>query len=137
MDKFNGRKLRYIREQRGVSQLELSKACEVPQSLLSKYERGEVKSPPASAVQAFADYFNVAYGYFFGDVNSISLELSYLEMGLILSGLKALKKKTKKDYDPNFVPEDGSFDENLSKLIRCDRLLNSLQKIYRKGRENG
>lgn len=97
--------------------------------------KGGSQKPPASAVQAFADYFNVSYGYFFGDANSISLELSYPEMGLILSGLKALKKEPK-DYDPNFVPEEGSFDENLSKLIRCDRLLNSLQKIYRKGKEN-
>ena len=35
--------------------------------------KGGSQKPPASAVQAFADYFNVSYGYFFGDANSISL----------------------------------------------------------------
>lgn len=58
--KFNGKKLVDIRRKMNVSQFELARATKVNQSLLSKYERGIVKEPPASAIQAIAEYLEIS-----------------------------------------------------------------------------
>jgi transcriptional regulator with XRE-family HTH domain len=51
----NYRGIRRLREQLGISQLELATKAGVNQSLLSKYERGDVKNPPHSALKKLAD----------------------------------------------------------------------------------
>jgi len=58
--KFNGKKLVDIRRKMNVSQFTLARATKVNQSLLSKYERGIVKEPPASAIQAIAEYLEIS-----------------------------------------------------------------------------
>jgi len=58
--KFNGKKLVDIRRKMNVSQFTLARATKVNQSLLSKYERGIVKEPPASAIQAIAEYLKIS-----------------------------------------------------------------------------
>ena len=67
-NKFNGTKLRRLREAQGISQLELATKADVDQSLLSKYERGDVKNPPASATQALANSLNVDHADLFGEI---------------------------------------------------------------------
>lgn len=57
--KFSGDRLRDIRQSKGISQLQMSNDCGLNQSLVSKYERGEVVSPPHHTVEAMADYLGV------------------------------------------------------------------------------
>lgn len=57
--KFSGSRLRDIRQIKGISQLKMSNDCGLNQSLVSKYERGEVASPPHYAVEAMARYLGV------------------------------------------------------------------------------
>ena len=64
---FNGKILKKVREQRGIIQTEICDAINLHQSLYSKYERGVVKEPPATAIKDIADYLDVPYESFFGE----------------------------------------------------------------------
>ena len=57
---INYRGIKRLREQLGVSQLELAEKSGVNQSLLSKYERGVVKNPPHSALVKLAEAAGVS-----------------------------------------------------------------------------
>lgn len=64
---FNGKILKKIREQKGVTQLDLCHAINLHQSLYSKYERGIVQNVPADKVKKISDYLGVPYESFFGE----------------------------------------------------------------------
>ena len=64
---FNGKILKKIREQKGVTQVQLCDATNLDQSLLSKYETSIVKDPSAKRIKQFADYLGVPYESFFGE----------------------------------------------------------------------
>lgn len=66
--KFNGKILKKIREQKGVTQVQLCDATNLDQASYSKYERAVVKNPPAIKVKAIADYLGVPYESFFGEI---------------------------------------------------------------------
>lgn len=65
--KFSGKILKKIREQKGLIQTEICDAINLHQSLYSKYERGVVKEPPATAIKDIADYLGVPYESLFGE----------------------------------------------------------------------
>ncbi len=65
---FNGKILKKIREEKGVTQMQLCHAVNLHQSLYSKYERGIVKNVPADKVKKISDYFGVPYEIFFGEL---------------------------------------------------------------------
>lgn len=56
---FSGKRLRDIRHIKGISQQKLANDCDLKQSNLSKYERGDVLNPPYQTVKILADYLNV------------------------------------------------------------------------------
>ena len=64
---FNGKILKKIREEKGVTQVQLCDATNLDQASYSKYERAVVKNPPAVKVKAIADYLGVPYESFFED----------------------------------------------------------------------
>ena len=66
--KFNGKILKKIREQKGIFQTEICDAINLHQSLYSKYERGIVQNIPADKVKKISDYFGVPYETFFGEL---------------------------------------------------------------------
>ena len=55
-------RLKYLREQRGVSQSELASDLNLMQSSISRYENGE-RQADYSTLVLFADYFNVSVDY--------------------------------------------------------------------------
>jgi transcriptional regulator with XRE-family HTH domain len=65
---FNGKILKKIREQKGVTQMQLCHAINLNQSLFSKYETGIVKDPSAKRIKQFADYLDVPYESFFAKI---------------------------------------------------------------------
>ena len=65
---FNGKILKKIREEKGMTQMQLCHAVNLHQSLYSKYERGVVKGPPAAAIKDIADYLGVPYESFFAQI---------------------------------------------------------------------
>ena len=63
---FSGKKLRSIRVSKEISQKQMADDCELNQSLISKYERGDILNPPHHAVKVMADYLNVDPNEFYG-----------------------------------------------------------------------
>jgi len=60
-----GDKIKLLREDRGVSQLELAKILEVGNSTLSMYE-SNTRKPDYEVIKKIADYFNVTTDYLLG-----------------------------------------------------------------------
>lgn len=58
-------RIKELREEKGISQLQLSKEINTTQRSISRWENGEVE-PPVSAVCLIADYFNVSLNYLCG-----------------------------------------------------------------------
>ena len=52
-------KLKDLRKKRGVSQIEISKAIEIPQTSYSRYEQG-VCDPNISTLIKLADFYNIS-----------------------------------------------------------------------------
>jgi transcriptional regulator with XRE-family HTH domain len=72
---FNGKILKKIREQKGVTQMQLCHAINLHQSLYSKYERGIVQNVPADKVKKISDYLGVPYESFFAEIEDDEIEL--------------------------------------------------------------
>ena len=71
-----GKVLKSLRKDRGISQIELSKALGLSFSTISMYEREE-RSPDFETLEAIADYFNVSMDYLLGfnkSLNSSNIE---------------------------------------------------------------
>ena len=56
--RLNYRRLKYLREEQEIKQLEMARSIGLEQSLLSKYENGKVPNPSAAIVKAIANYLN-------------------------------------------------------------------------------
>jgi len=54
--RLNHRRLKYLREEQKIKQLEMARSIGLEQSLLSKYENGKVPNPSAAIVKAMANY---------------------------------------------------------------------------------
>lgn len=57
------------------------------------------------------------------------------ELYLIRTGLKHAQRKTRDQIDPDFVPEPGRFDSNISKYHRIAELINKITDELEKERE--
>jgi len=54
--RLNYKRLKYLRKEREIKQLEMARSIGLEQSLLSKYENGKVPNPSAAIVKAMANY---------------------------------------------------------------------------------
>ena len=54
--RLNYRRLKYLRKEQEIKQLEMARSIGLEQSLLSKYENGKVPNPSAAIVKAMANY---------------------------------------------------------------------------------
>ena len=55
-------RLKYLRQQKGISQLKLAMDLTMNQNSISRYENGEREADYATLIK-FADYFNVSIDY--------------------------------------------------------------------------
>ena len=55
-------KLRHLRKERKLTQVELQMRTGIEQALLSKYENGE-RIPPTETLVVLADFYNVSIDY--------------------------------------------------------------------------
>lgn len=63
-----GKRLRYLRERKKLSQLDLSKILNIPNQSISNYERG-FRQPDYDILNKLADYFDVTVDYLLGRSN--------------------------------------------------------------------
>lgn len=59
-----GKKIKNLRQQKGISQIDLAKTIGVSKSTMSNYERN-YSTPDPDIVVAFANYFNVSIDYLY------------------------------------------------------------------------
>ncbi|WP_237648705.1 helix-turn-helix domain-containing protein [Sediminibacillus terrae] len=64
-----GKRLRYLREREGLSQLSLAKKLQIPNQNISNYERG-FRQPDYETLQKMADFFDVTTDYLLGRSDS-------------------------------------------------------------------
>lgn len=60
-----GKRIRELREEKGLSQLQLGKVFAISQTTIGKYEREEVE-PNIETIKAICWYFNVSADYLLG-----------------------------------------------------------------------
>lgn len=65
MSKKFGECLRYLREEKGIGQVQLAKEIGVGKSIISSWERGEAE-PTLPSLIAIAKFFNVTIDYLAG-----------------------------------------------------------------------
>lgn len=58
-----GERIKALRQERGITQEQLGKIIGVQKSAVTKYEKGEIISPPTSTLTTLANYFNVSIDY--------------------------------------------------------------------------
>lgn len=59
------KRLAELRKENGLSQLDLSVILDIPQNLISNYERGK-RNPNLTTLKKMATYFNVTIDYLVG-----------------------------------------------------------------------
>jgi transcriptional regulator with XRE-family HTH domain len=72
-----GERLRELRKERGLTQIELANDLNMSYSTISDYERGDKEDLLVSTLRAFANYFMVSVDYMYGDTDvreDISIE---------------------------------------------------------------
>lgn len=74
-------RIKFLREQAGLTQEELGEKIGVQKSAIRKYEKGEVKNMKRSSIRILSDLFNVTPTYLMGwdDEKEISLEVKLIE----------------------------------------------------------
>lgn len=58
-------RLKQLRKENGLSQLDLGVILDIPQNLISNYERGK-RNPNLTTIKKLATYFNVSIDYLVG-----------------------------------------------------------------------
>ena len=68
MAEFKDR-LKFLRDEMGLTQMELAKIIKTTYSTVSDYERGSNTDPRCSTLRRISDYFNVKIDYLVGDTD--------------------------------------------------------------------
>lgn len=79
-DLFSGDRIKKLREEQSVSQIDLAKALFISQSSISEYESGN-QQPPISMLIQLADFFDVNIDYLLGRTD-IKISINKLEQKL-------------------------------------------------------
>lgn len=89
-----GKKLRWIREDKSLSQAELAKKIGSYHSIIGKYERDEVK-PTIDVVKKLAEALGTTVGYLLGETN----ETNVLKDPAMLKRLNDIAQFTDRDRE--------------------------------------
>ena len=89
-------KLKELREEKNINQLELSKTLNIDNSVYAKYEK-EYEIIPIKHLNTLCNYFNVSFDYIFGFTNDLNYPNMLKEIDTKKSGtrLKELRKEHK------------------------------------------
>lgn len=101
-----GERLKELRLENELTQLELAKKLFISKSSICKYEKDN-NFPEASLLQKIADYFNVSVDYLLGKSNVKSNNISKGKDELIDNKLKEiLECYAEAGYDPNQITKE-------------------------------
>ena len=91
-------KLKELREEKNMNQLELSKILNIDNSVYAKYEK-EYEIIPTKHLNTLCNYFKVSFDYIFNftterNYNKMESEINLIKAGQRLKGLRKEIKKT-------------------------------------------
>lgn len=96
MVRFFNKNLKFIRQQRGISQQELAEKLKLDRSTISRWENDEMDVTVGNAIQV-ADYFNIPIEEFTGkDLSTINLN-NFDELELLFSKNKDILTEDDKE----------------------------------------
>ena len=119
-----GERLKGLRNERGISQNELSKYIGVSKSSVNMYERGE-REPGFETLEAIADFFNINMDYLLGRGSRISRNTSEIGADVICSYIHSF---TTLQVCENRITDDCGVD--LTKNLKWKRLKNDIPISY-------
>jgi transcriptional regulator with XRE-family HTH domain len=121
--KETGRRLRQLREDKKLSQLELGNIFNKSQSAIGKYEN-EALHLDSEMLKKYANFFNVTVDYLLAKDNHVSSNLDDSKSTLTLSdkAIENLKRASVERYTLNSFLESPSF---LQLIIRMDLYIRS------------
>ena len=88
--------MKFIRQQRGISQQELAEKLKLDRSTISRWENDEMDVTVGNAIQV-ADYFNIPIEEFTGKDLSIANSTNFDELELLFSKNKDILTKDDKE----------------------------------------
>ena len=131
-----GEKIKELRREKGISQVELSKNVSVAQSTLGTYERGD-RYPDSRAIIAIADYFNVSTDYLLGLTEDRHKKITAAdELGLssaAIDQIKALKEKGLSSLVDFLILSDttfGTFSDFINTLNKVAKMAQKDKNIW-------
>jgi transcriptional regulator with XRE-family HTH domain len=116
MENALGSRIRFLRDERNLSQLEMARQLNISNAQLSRYESGDRKPDPEMIVQ-IADFLNVSTDYLLGRTEHINEPQSCYES----TEDKELLKKIK---------EIPGFDELIAQMCDQPEKAEKLIKIW-------
>ncbi|NFM30630.1 helix-turn-helix transcriptional regulator [Clostridium botulinum] len=140
-----GERIKELREEKGINQLELSKILNVHKGSVSNWENNK-RTPDADMLTKIADFFNCSVDYLLGNTDiKNKLNMSKLFSGaggLKLDSFKELIQENESDNNTLFsfmledkLKEAGLYNENMSneeKNNLANKILDILKIMQKK-----
>lgn len=144
-----GQRLKELRNERGISQNELSKHIGVSKSSVNMYERDE-REPGFETLEAIADFFNVNMDYLLGRESRISADTASYEITLnaqvpekmfsdsakptLLKFVEALNRSDSPDFLENVAKARTEMDVTFSAtdFKHLSEVLETIHAAYKK-----
>lgn len=117
-----GERIKYVREKKAISQIDLANACNIKKQTLYKYENGIITNIPSDKIEAIADFLGVTPAYIMGwNENTDDLDREILRrIPNFISGEKRLSKASSHEKT-DATDKTTNIEEQLKLLIlaRC------------------
>lgn len=111
---FNGNKLKKLREDRGLKQIDIAKLCNVGASTVSMWETGD-RHPDDTTITKLANHFNVTTDYLL-DNDATSKTINYIAENDDDLNQK-LKKIAQDEFDRTLFKKYGDLSDEKKKLV--------------------
>lgn len=125
-DVMTGKKLRYMRESRGLSIEDLSEICDIPANLIVKFETGK-DSPDLDQLKQLSEGLNVSIKYFLDKGDNTNNLGKRLKRVRIDRGISINSLAEKAGVSPGLISqiENGQTTPHLETLENLARILNT------------
>ncbi|MFZ5632564.1 MAG: helix-turn-helix domain-containing protein [Bacillota bacterium] len=125
-DVLTGKKLRHMREDRGLSLEDLSEICDIPAGLLQKFEEGK-EVPDLDGLKRLSEGLNVTIRYFLDRSENSNILGGRLRKVRVDRGITIMALAEKAGISPGLISqiENGQTTPHLETLESIARVLNT------------
>lgn len=118
------KRLKQLRENKGLSQEELAERLNIPRTSVTHYERGDDRIPRPKRLQEIADFFGVSVDYMLGRAKTV--ELNETEENFIKDIDQLTLSEIMKKYAPDLINRRAT-EEEVKAAIAFIRSLRSME----------